>query len=84
MPYGERVLIKKDEVEKKSAGGIILQEESQELPVQGKVVGVGSFVYDINVGDIVIFGRYAGNHRIDVGDEVFHVVDTSDIKAVIR
>jgi len=78
------LLIKKDEVEKKSSGGIILQEQAQELPVQGKVVGVGSEIDDIYEGDIVIFGRYAGNNRVDVGDETYHVIDASEVKAVVR
>jgi len=84
MPYGERVLIKREEVETKTAGGIILQTESQERPVQGLVKGVGSFVYDINIGDTVIFGKYAGSASIDVDGEVLEVIDTSDIKAIIR
>ena len=84
IPYRDRLLIKKDEVEKKSSGGIILQEETQELPVQGKVVGVGSEIDDIYEGDIVIFGRYAGNNRVNVGDETYHVIDASEVKAVVR
>ena len=84
IPYRDRLLIKKDEVEKKSAGGIILQEETQELPVQGTVVGVGSEIDDISEGDIIIFGKYAGNNRVDVGNETYHVIDASDVKAVVR
>jgi chaperonin GroES len=84
MPYGERVLIKREAVETKTAGGIILQTESQERPVQGLVKGVGAGVEGINVGDTVIFGKYASSASVEVDGENLEVIDTSEVKAVIR
>jgi len=84
IPYRDRVLIKKEEMEKKTAGGIILQTESQERPVQGLVKGVGAGVEGISVGDTVIFGKYASGASVDVDGETLEVIDTSEVKAVIR
>jgi chaperonin GroES len=84
MPYGERVLIKREAIETKTAGGIILQTESQERPVQGLVKGVGAGVEGINVGDTVIFAKYASSASVEVDGENLEVIDTSEVKAVIR
>jgi chaperonin GroES len=83
VPYGERVLIKREAVETKTAGGIILQTESQERPVQGLVKGVGAGVEGISVGDTVIFGKYASSATVDVEGQTLEVIDTSEVKAVI-
>ena len=40
-PIGERVLVRREEAEKTTAGGIILQAESIERPAQGEVIAVG-------------------------------------------
>ena len=81
-PIGERVLIKREEAEKTTAGGIILQVETQERPAQGEVIAVGE-VESVQVGDTVIFGRYAGSDSVDVDGVVLTLMDIKDIKAVI-
>ena len=81
-PIGERVLIKREEAEKTTAGGIILQVETQERPAQGEVIAVGE-VESVQVGDTVIFGRYAGGDSVDVDGVVLTLMDLKDIKAVI-
>ncbi len=40
-PQGERVFVKVDEVEEKSAGGILLPSSAVSKPSQGSVVAVG-------------------------------------------
>ena len=81
-PIGERVLVKREEAEKTTAGGIILQVETQERPAQGEVIAVGE-VESVQVGDTVIFGRYAGSDSVDVDGVVLTLMDIKDIKAVI-
>ncbi len=81
-PIGERVLVKREEVEEKSTGGIILTQVQQERPNQGEVRAVGD-IDNIEVGDTIVFGKYAGTDVIDVDGESLIFIDLKDIKAVI-
>jgi len=62
-------------------------------PNRGEVVAVGSGrildsgdvrAVDVKIGDIVVFGQYAGNDKIDVDGEELIILSESDIKAVIE
>ena len=81
-PIGERILVKRENIEEKSSGGIILTQTHQEAPAQGEVRAVGD-VEGIEVGDTVVFGKYAGSDALDVGGETLLFIDLKDIKAVI-
>ena len=81
-PIGERVLVRREKAEKTTAGGIILQAESIERPVQGEVIAVGD-VESVEVGDTIIFGKYAGGDNIDIDGETIAIIELKDIKAVI-
>ncbi|MDE4961477.1 co-chaperone GroES, partial [Francisella tularensis] len=76
-PLQDRVLVRRAEEEKKSAGGIILTGNAQEKPSQGEVVAGGNgkkldngttLPMDVKVGDKVLFGNYSGS-EVKVGDE---------------
>ena len=41
-PLHDRVLVKREEQDAKSAGGIIIPDTVQEKPMEGKVIAVGS------------------------------------------
>jgi chaperonin GroES len=81
-PIGERLLVKREAVETKSSGGIILTEASQERPNQGEVKALGK-VEDIEIGDTVVFGRYSGGDTLEVDGEELLILELKDIKAVI-
>lgn len=58
IPKRDLVLIKADKaVEKK--GTFFIKEDWKSLPLQGKVLAIGPQVTNVNVGDRVLFGRYA-------------------------
>jgi chaperonin GroES len=87
------VIVRREEEEQKTAGGILLPGSAQEKPNRGEVVAVGSGrvldngdtrAVDVNVGDIVVFGQYAGNDKIDVDGEELIILSESDIKAVVE
>jgi len=81
-PIGERILVKREKIEEKSSGGIILTQTQQEVPAQGEVHAVGD-VEGIEVGDTVVFGKYAGSDALDVDGETLLFIDLKDVKAVI-
>lgn len=92
-PLHDRVVVRRQEEEQTSAGGIVLPGSAKEKPNQGSVVAVGSGrildsgevrPLDVKVGDSVIFGKYAGNDTIDVDGEELIIISESDIKAVVE
>ena len=91
-PLHDRVIVRREEEEQTTAGGILLPGSAQEKPNQGEVVAVGSGrvldngdlrAVDVKIGDIVVFGQYAGNDKIEVDGEELIILSESDIKAVI-
>ncbi len=92
-PLHDRVIVRREEEDQKTAGGILLPGSAQEKPNRGEVVAVGSGrvldngdvrAVDVNVGDVVVFGQYAGNDKIDVDGEELIILSESDIKAVVE
>ncbi len=92
-PLHDRVIIKRKEVEAKSAGGIVLTGSAAEKSTRGEVVAVGNGrilengevrALDVKVGDQVIFNEGYGvkTEKID-GDEVL-ILSESDILAIVE
>ena len=92
-PLHDRVVVRRKEEEKTTAGGIVLPGSAKEKPNQGEVVAVGSGrvldngenrPVDVKIGDIVVFGKYAGSDTIEINGEELVILSESDIKAVIE
>jgi chaperonin GroES len=92
-PLHDRVIIKREEVESKSAGGIVLTGSAAEKSTRGKVIAVGNGrvlengdvkALDVKVGDSVIFSEGYGvkTEKLD-GEEVL-ILSESDILAVVE
>ena len=91
-PLHDRVIVERLEVERTSAGGIILPDRATEKPIQGKIVAVGKGkilesgevrALELKVGDKVLFGKYGGTEvKID-GKELL-VMREEDVMAVIE
>ena len=90
-PLHDRVVIKRMEEEKLSAGGIVIPDSATEKPIKGEVVAVGTGkVFDngqvramsVKVGDKVIYGQYAGSAYKDGGTE-YKIVREDDILAIL-
>ncbi len=83
-PLGDRVLIKVQESEAKTAGGIIIPQTAQEKTQTGAVVAVGTDtdVIKVKAGEKVMYDKYAGTQiKIDGADHL--IVKMADILAVI-
>jgi chaperonin GroES len=91
-PLNDRVLVKRAESEKKSAGGIIIPDNATEKPSEAVVVAVGegkhlengkTMPLDVKKGDRVFFRKHSGN---DVTiDGVEHIIlREDDILAVFE
>ncbi len=91
-PLHDRVVIKRMEEEKMSAGGIVIPDSATEKPIKGEVVavGTGKILEDgkvrplaVKAGDKVLFGKYSGT-EVKVDDEEYTVVRQSDILAIVE
>ncbi len=91
-PLQDRVVVRRMEEETTTKGGIVLPGSAAEKPAQGEVVAVGpgkrlesgkTQPVDLNVGDIVVFGKYSSN-TIKIDNEEFLIMNESEIFGVIE
>jgi chaperonin GroES len=84
-PLDDRILVKPDEAESKTASGIYLPEGAKEKPMTGKVVstGPGKLTDDgkraapgIKKGDTVLYGKYSGTEVVIDGNK--HLIMKED------
>ncbi|MCH3908586.1 MAG: co-chaperone GroES [Sphaerochaeta sp.] len=85
-PLADRVLVKSEEVQAKTASGIYIPETAQEKTQIGKVVAVGEGTdkvkMTVKVGDRIIHDKFAGVSVKD-GNEEYLILKMDDILAVI-
>ncbi|MGL4982384.1 MAG: co-chaperone GroES [Treponemataceae bacterium] len=86
-PLADRVLIKTEKTEAKTASGIIIPDTAQEKTQTGTVIAIGEGTekekITVKVGDNVMYDKYAGTQvKID-GDDCL-VLRNSDLIAVIQ
>lgn len=84
-PLEDRVLLKIDQGDQKTKGGLYIPETAQEKTQTGVVVAVGDDkdVIKVAVGDKVMFDKYAGT-SVKVDDEEHLVVKMADLIAVVQ
>ena len=92
-PLHDRVIVRREEEEQKTAGGILLPGSAQEKPNQGEIVAVGDGkILDsgelrpltVKVGDTIVFGQYAGSNTIEIDGEELIMMGESEIFAVVE
>ena len=91
-PLGDRVLVKPEKAEQKTASGLYISSGAQEKPQRGEVIAVGAgklddkgerIPVDVKVGDVVIYGKYGGN-EVKIDCEEYLLMRDSDIYAVVE
>ena len=90
-PLGDRVIVKQDEAEETTAGGLILAGNAKEKPSVAEVISVGpggtvdgkEVQMIVKPGDKVITSKYSGT-EIKVDAVEYTIVRQSDILAVVE
>ncbi len=91
-PLADRVVVKVLEAEEKTVSGIVLPDKAKEKPQEGEVMAVGTGKIlengtkqemEVEVGDKVIFSRYAGTEVKVKGDE-YLILRQDDILALVK
>ena len=89
-PVGDRVLVRPQQAEERTAGGILLPGSARKKPLEGKVLAVGRgrvrdngrlVPVSVEVGDIVVYSKYAGTELSVEGDDLV-ILDEDSILAV--
>ena len=90
-PLHDRVVVKRMEEERTSAGGIVIPDSAAEKPQRGEIVAVGNGTVtdsgemralDVKVGDQVLFGKYSGTEIKLDGEDVL-IMKEEDILGVL-
>ena len=90
QPIGDRVVVKPQPAEEKTASGLFIPDTAKEKPQRGEVVSVGpgrvengtKIDMTVNAGDTVLYGKYSGT-EITRNDEELLIMRESDILGVI-
>jgi chaperonin GroES len=91
-PLRDRLLVERIEEAEQRIGGIIIPDAAKEKPQQGRVVAVGKgrvndkgevFPLDVNAGDTVLFGKYAGS-EIKLDGKEYLILREEEVLGVLE
>jgi len=91
-PLHDRVIVRRVEEERTTAGGIVIPDSATEKPSQGEIVAAGNGKVtesgevrplDVKTGDKVLFGKYSGTEVKVEGEELL-VMREEDIMGVVE
>ena len=91
-PLEDRVVVKPQEAETKTAGGIVLPESAKEKPLMGKVVSTGPGKLldsgqrgqmSVKKNDVVLYGKYGGSD-IEIDGTEYKILRESEILGVVE
>jgi chaperonin GroES len=92
QPLGDKVVVERDEVSEKTAGGIYIPDSAKDKPSRGTIIAIGTGkllddgtrgAMQVKVGDRVLFTSYAPE-TIEIGDDEYLLMSESDILAVVE
>ena len=92
QPLGDRVVVRRESSEERTAGGIVLPDTAKEKPSRGTVQSVGNGKLldngsrgqlQVKVGDRVLFSAWAGE-TFKVADEELLLMKEDDILAILE
>ncbi len=91
-PLEDRVVVKPQDAEEKTAGGIVLPEAAKEKPLMGKIIAIGNgklldngtrAKMSVKKGDVVLYGKYGGSD-VEVDGTEYKIMRESEILGVVE
>ena len=88
----DRIVVKPEKAEEKTAGGIVIPDTAKEKPLMGKVISVGPgklldngkrVEVAVKKNDTVLFGKYGGND-IKIDGVEYKILRESDILGIVE
>ena len=91
-PLDDRIVVKANEAEERTASGLVIPDTAKEKPQQGSVLAVGPgrrseqtgelIPLDVKVGDTVVYPKYGGT-EITVEGEDLLILSSRDVLAIV-
>ena len=91
-PLHDRILVKREQEQERTAGGLFIPDSAKEKPIQAKVIAVGNGKIgedgkvrplDVKAGDTILFSKYAGTEiKIDGVEHL--IMREEDILGVVE
>ncbi len=91
-PLHSYVLLKREDEETKTAGGIIIPDTAKEKPVRGRVIATGDGLFEngqkipmsVKTGDIVLFAKWASSaNEVKIDGVDYVLIKESDILGIL-
>ena len=91
-PLDDRIVVKPQDAEEKTAGGIVLPNAAQEKPMMGKIVevGTGKLLDDgsrakmsVKKGQVIVYGKYGGSD-IEIDGTEYKILRESEILGIVE
>lgn len=82
-PLAGTVLVSPDKAEERTSGGLFIPECAQSVHYKGTVAAVAYNITQVQVGDYVIFGEYAGSD-IEIDGQTYVIIREKDIVCAIE
>lgn len=92
VPLQDRILVRRIDVDEKTAGGIIIPDTAKEKPMKGEVIAVGPgartekgeiLPMEIKVGDHIVFGKWSGT-EVKIDGEDLVIMKESDVLGILE
>ncbi len=92
-PLDDRIVVKANDAEEKTASGLVIPDTAKEKPQQGEVLAVGPgrrseqtgelIPLDVKVGDTVVYSKYGGTEITVEGDDLL-ILTARDVLAIVE
>lgn len=85
-PISDRLVVKPAAAEETTKGGIIIPDTAKEKPQKGEIVAVGpgkdGNMMTVQVGDLVLYGKYAGQ-KVELEGEEYLIMREDEILVIL-
>lgn len=92
QPLGDRILVKREEEDASTRGGIILPDTAKKKQDRAEVLVLGTgkrnddgqvLPFEVKVGDTILMDKYAGQ-EITINGEEYVILQSSEIMAILK
>jgi chaperonin GroES len=89
-PLGDRVVVKPQPAEEKTASGLFIPDTAKEKPQKGTIIAVGpgrtengtKIDMTVKAGDVVLYGKYSGT-EIELDSDDLLIMRETDILGIV-
>ncbi len=93
QPLDDRIVVRQNEAEEKTASGLVIPDTAKEKPQQGEVLAVGPgrradtgelIPLDLTVGDTIVYSKYGGTEIVIDGEDLLILTSRDVLAKVIK